>query len=117
MVSKEHQPRIITVSEIIGHNEEEIEIFLTLIIYQNAIQISLYDNLPKLGSMSLSYPINDFIDQIALFTGKHEELSATLSTLLAKKTNRIIYASVNLSERIKVDHKIINKMIDNLDLK
>ena len=53
----------------------------------------------------------------SLFAGKHEELSATLSTLLAKKTNLMIYASVNLSERINVDHKIINKMIDNLDLK
>tara|TARA_B100000287_G_scaffold134877_1_gene126856 strand:+ start:1736 stop:2059 length:324 start_codon:yes stop_codon:yes gene_type:complete len=106
-----------TVSEIIVDNEDEIEIFLTLVIYQNAIQISLYDDLPKLGSMSLAYPINDFIDQISLFTGKHEELSATLSTLLAKKTNRIIYASVNLKEHIKVDHKIINKMIDNLNLK
>ena len=117
MVSKEHQPRIMTASEIIVDNEDEIEIFLTLVIYQNAIQISLYDDLPKLGSMSLAYPINDFIDQIPLFTGKHEELSATLSTLLAKKTNRIIYASVNLKEHIKVDHKIINKMIDNLNLK
>ncbi len=28
MVSKEHQPRIITVSELIGDNKEEIEIFL-----------------------------------------------------------------------------------------
>ena len=27
MVSKEHQPRIITVSELIGENKEEIEIF------------------------------------------------------------------------------------------
>ena len=117
MVSEEHQPRIITVSEIIRQNEEEIKIFLTSIIYQNAIQVSLYENPPKLGSMSLAYPINDFIDQFSLFAGKHEELSATLSTMLAKKTNLMIYASVNLSERINVDHKIINKMIDNLDLK
>jgi len=107
----ESQPRISTYSRDIVDDQGQSEVHLTIIAYENALQASLYDKKPKLGSMILAYPLGDLVEQLVLFQGKHEELARALAMMLARQTKTIIYASVNLSEYAKISNETIRDLI------
>jgi hypothetical protein len=114
----ESQPRIATYSRDIVDDQGQSQVHLTIIEYDNAIQASLYDKNPKLGSMILAYTVGDLVEQLVLFQGKHEQYARALAMMLARQTKTIIYASVNLSEYAKISNETIRELIaDHLESK
>ena len=109
----ESNPRVDTFSREIVDDQGASEVFLTVITYNNAIQASLYDKEPKLGSMILAYSTGDFIEQLVLFQGKHEQYARALGMLLTRQTKTIVYASVNLTENARLSNEVIRELISD----
>ena len=106
-----NQPRVNILSRPIFDDQGESTAYLCIFEYDNAIQASLYDKSPRLGSMTLAYPVVDNIERQTIIAGKHEQLSAALGLLLVRRTKKIVYASVNLVEHTSVTNELIKDMI------
>jgi hypothetical protein len=100
-------------SRKIETSETEFTLNLFIIEYSNAIQVSVYDNKPSLGSMSFGFIDGELSQNLEIFTGKHNQYSNALALILAKKTNKVIYASVNLERDSVVDLSMIKKLLEN----
>jgi hypothetical protein len=105
-------PTVRKYSQQLQVEDNELSIFLSVIEYSNAIQIAIYDHMPTLGSMSFGYVDGDLTQHLEIFTGKHNQFSNALALILAKRTNKIIYASVNLSNESVVDLNMIKGLLD-----
>ena len=80
--------------------------------YNNAIQVSIYDQKPTLGSMTMGYPVGDTSQHMEIFTGNHNQFSNVLASMLSYKLKKIIYASVNLTMDTIVDLNIMKQFVD-----
>ncbi|MFV2015052.1 MAG: hypothetical protein ACC656_06475 [Candidatus Heimdallarchaeota archaeon] len=93
--------------------DKDFTLHMFVIEYSNAIQIAVYDGKPTLGSMSFGYVDGDLSQHLEIFTGNHNQYSNALALILAKKTDKVIYASVNLSRESVVDLSIIKSLLEN----
>jgi hypothetical protein len=86
-------------------------LYLTIIEYSNAIQASIYDDKPSLGSMTLSYPLVDQVERQTIFAGKHSQFSDALAMLVGRHSNKIVYASVNLEKDTVVNLDLLRQLV------
>ncbi|MCE7737513.1 MAG: hypothetical protein GPJ54_21665 [Candidatus Heimdallarchaeota archaeon] len=93
--------------------EREFTIYLFVIEYSNAIQVAVYEGKPSLGSMSFGYVDGDLSQHQEIFTGNHNQYSNALALILAKRTSKVIYASVNLARESVVELTMIKNLLDN----
>ena len=93
-------------------SEKEFTIYLFVIEYSNAIQIAVYEGKPSLGSMSFGYVDGDLSQHQEIFTGNHSQYSNALALILAKRTGKVIYASVNLVRESVVELTMIKGLLD-----
>jgi hypothetical protein len=93
--------------------DEEVVLHLFVVEYDNAIQIAVYEKSPTLGSMSFGYTDGDLTNHLEIFTGKHNQFANALALILAKRTSKIIYASINLSKETVVDLDMIKKLLND----
>ncbi|OLS28515.1 MAG: hypothetical protein HeimC2_05710 [Candidatus Heimdallarchaeota archaeon LC_2] len=93
-------------------DEKVITLQLFVVEYQNALQVAVYDQQPTLGSMSFGYFVGDVTQHLEIFTGNHNQFSNVLASVLANKTKKLVYASVNLKNEIGVDISTMKKLLD-----
>lgn len=93
-------------------DEEEVRLGLSIVEFDNAIIASLYDNRPKLGSLSISYQISDNIERHVLFSGKNEELASALCMMITKKSKTMVYGSVNVSPSFPLQLEHITALLE-----
>jgi len=104
-------PTVDIISRSVPTAEGNNTIYLSIVTYSNAIQAALYDNAPKLGSMSLAYPVMKKVERQTIFKGKDDQLAHALALILANTTKKIVYASVNIKEHTVVTNELIREMI------
>ncbi|MCE7737182.1 MAG: hypothetical protein GPJ54_20005 [Candidatus Heimdallarchaeota archaeon] len=92
--------------------QDGLTIFLVAIEYENAIQVSVYDNIPRLGSLSLAYPLKDIVNVQVIFSGRDESYASAIAQILAKKKNKMVYGSVFLERNSVVSLDILKSLID-----
>lgn len=99
--------------KVIKTDVSEFTLNLFIVEYSNAIQVAIYDGKPSLGSMSFGFMQGDLNQHLEIFTGKHNQFSNALALILSKRTEKIIYASVNLSDNIIVELEMIKDLLEN----
>lgn len=93
--------------------QDGLTIFLVAIEYENAIQVSVYDNIPKLGSLSLAYPMQDgFINLQVIFSGRHESFASATAQIISKRKNKMVYGSVFFGRDTIITLDILKSLID-----
>lgn len=105
----ENKPKTSIISKLIV---DEVTLFLFSVEYSNGIQISIYENKAKLGSLSIAYPFGDSIESMVIFSGNNEMFASAVAQIIAKKKNKIAYCSVNLNRDSKVSLSIIKDLVD-----
>ena len=73
---------------------DELVLNLYAIEFSNAIQIAVYNELPMMGSYTMSFPIQELTERVIIFAGKHEELSTAISQIVSRRTGKLVFASV-----------------------
>jgi hypothetical protein len=104
-------PKLSTYS-IALDTEEEQQLILAIIEYDNAIQASVYDSTPSLGSMTLSYPMVDQVERQTLFAGKHSQFSDALALIIGRASKKIVYASVNLQRDTVINIDLLRQLVE-----
>ena len=106
-------PQVVTTSIKIPINDnEETEIILHSQKYLNGVFVSIYENDPKLGSISVGYPLGESFERYQLFSGKHSDLADGLSLLLAKRLNTMVYGSVIVGNDTPLNHTVMKELIN-----
>lgn len=112
-------PEIRTYHHAFEYNEEEILLVLNVLKFENGYFTYIYDNKPKLGSISVAFQIEKQSDRYQLFSGNQGELADTIAIILSKKLNAMVYCSININhpelakrEKIKL---VLDKFIDEIN--
>lgn len=113
-VARQNVPRSV-IKKLKIHDEQTLYMFATE--FNNALQVSVYDGEPRLGSYSVAFPTSDSIERMSIFSGKNESFANAVAQILAGRKNKIVYASVflNNSMAITLDHlkNLIDLFIEN----
>ncbi|MHA2248717.1 MAG: hypothetical protein ACXAD7_00075 [Candidatus Kariarchaeaceae archaeon] len=102
------RPTILHYSHTIGDHT----LYLHVVQFNNALFVSLYDKLPRLGSMTLAYPLEANVEKYSVFTGKNGEYADALAMIFAKKINKMVYGSVIVSEETPLSLELVKILID-----
>ena len=92
--------------------QEDMTLFMVAIEFDNAIQVSVYENTPRMGSLSLAYPLEDIINTQVIFSGRDESFASALAQIISKRKNRMVYGSVFLGRDTVVSLEILKSLID-----
>jgi hypothetical protein len=94
----------------VGHKEYNT-VYLHVVEFENGIFVSIYEVSPRLGSISLSYPVGDNVDRYPVFTGKHGQYVDALTMLLSKKKKKLVLGSVNIAKDSSVTLDTIKQLV------
>jgi hypothetical protein len=94
----------------VGHKEHS-NVYLHVVEFENGIFVSIYEENPRLGSISLSYPVGENVDRYSVFTGKHGQYVDALTMLLSKRKKTLALGSVNIKEDSSVTLDTIKQLV------
>ncbi|MCH8907088.1 MAG: hypothetical protein IH840_08360 [Candidatus Heimdallarchaeota archaeon] len=105
-------PTVKTVSKSIDIGDGAFELVLVGHKFDNGLIVYLYDDTPRLGSVSAGMPLGEISERYTLFQGKQGEISDTVSLTMSKKTGALVYCFVNISKPELTKPEIIRSLID-----
>lgn len=104
-------PKIKFYTKTIG-DKKEFTLYFHLVEYVNAIFVSIYNDIPRLGSMSMAYQIEDNVDTFSIFTGNNNQFANAVAMILSKKKNKLVYGSVHLNSKLNISLDVFRELID-----
>ncbi len=104
-------PKIKFYAKTIG-DKNDFTLYFHLVEYKNAIFASIYNDIPRLGSMTMAYQIEDNVDTFPIFTGNNNQFANALAMILSKKKNKLVYGSVHLNTELNIGLDVFRELID-----
>lgn len=110
-MNSKKEPKIHIFSILIEKDTDKC-LYFHVVEYDNGLFVTLYDNLPRLGSMTLAYPLGNNVEIHSIFIGKSNQFADAIAMIISKHTNKLVYGSINVSDESQISLNLIKSLID-----